>query len=85
MLMTLILVTGILIGILPGLLKLGKAFNITNMAVGLIGALAGAFPCLGDAPLILQYSFVNEITFMVAVSFLFVAIKILIARKGKAL
>jgi uncharacterized membrane protein YeaQ/YmgE (transglycosylase-associated protein family) len=85
MLLILILVTGILIGILPGLLKLDKMFSITNITVGLIGALVGAFLGFGDAQLFLKYPFLNEITLMVAVSFLFVFIKVLIKRKRPAL
>lgn len=85
MLLILILVTGILIGILPGLLKLDKMFSITNIAVGLIGALVGAFLGFGDAQLFLEYPFLNEITLMVAVSFLFVFLKVLIKRKRPAL
>ncbi len=76
MLIILILITGIVIGIIPGLLKLDKMFSITNMAVGFVGALVGAFLGFGDAPLFLKYSFLNEITLMVAVSFLFVLTKV---------
>ena len=81
MLMLFILVTGIVVGILPGLLKLDKIFSITNIAVGFVGALVGACLGIGDAPLFLQYSFLNEITLMVAVSSLFVFIKVSVARK----
>ena len=81
MLILFILVTGIVIGILPGLFKLDKMFSITNMVVGFAGALVGAFLGFGDAPLFLKYSFLNEITLMVAVSFLFVVIKISVTRK----
>ncbi len=81
MLILLILVTGLVVGILPGLLKLDKMYSITNMVVGFVGALVGAFLGFGDAPLFLKYSFLNEITLMVAVSFLFVFIKVSVTRK----
>ncbi len=81
MLIIFILVTGIVVGILPGLLKLDKMFSITSIAVGFVGALVGAFLGFGDAPLFLKYPFLNEITLMVAVSFLFVFIKVSITRK----
>ncbi len=81
MLITFLLVTGIVVGILPGLLKLDKMFSITNIAVGFIGALVGAFLGFGDAPLLLKYPFLNEITLMVAVSFLFVFVKVTVTRK----
>ncbi len=83
MLIILILITGIVVGMLPGLLKLDKMFSITSIAVGLVGALVGAFLGFGDAPLFLKYPFLNEITLMVAVSFLFVFIKVSVARKRK--
>ncbi len=76
MLILLILITGIVVGILPGLLKLDKMYSVTNMVVGFAGALVGAFLGFGDAPLFLEYPFLNEITLMVAVSFLFVLIKV---------
>ena len=81
MLIILILLTGIAVGILPGLLKLDKMFCITNIVVGLAGALVGAFLGFGDAPLFLKYPFLNEITLMVAVSLLFVVIKVFVTRK----
>ena len=81
MLILFILVTGIVVGILPGLLKLDKMFSITNIVVGFVGALVGAFLGFGDAPLFVKYPFLNEITLMVAVSFLFVFIKISLTRK----
>ena len=80
MLMLFILVTGIVVGILPGLLKLDKMFSLTNMVVGCAGALVGAFLGFGDAPLFVEYLFLNEITLMVAVSFLFVFIKVSVTR-----
>lgn len=78
------LVTGIVVGILPGLLKLDKVFSTTNIVVGFIGALVGAFLGFGDAPLFLDYPFLNETTLMVTVSFLFVFFKVLIKRKRSA-
>ena len=84
MLITFILVTGIVVGILPGLLKLDKMFSITNIVVGVVGTLVGAFLGFGDAPLLLKYPFLNEITLMVAVSFLFVSIKVTVTRKRSA-
>jgi uncharacterized membrane protein YeaQ/YmgE (transglycosylase-associated protein family) len=81
MLILFILVTGIVVGILPGLLKLDKMFSITNIVVGFVGALVGAFLGFGDAPLFLKYPFLNEIILMVAGSFLFVFIKISLTRK----
>ena len=81
MLIIFILVTGTVIGILPGLLKLDKTFSISNIVVGFVGALVGAFLGFGDAPLFLEYPFLNEITLMIAVSFLFVFIKVSVARK----
>lgn len=83
MLIILILITGIVVGILPGLLKLDKMFSITSIAVGFVGALVGALLGFGDAPLFLKYPFLNEITLMVAVSFLFVFIKVSVTRKRK--
>ena len=82
MLIVLILGTGTVFGILPGLLKLDKTLSIANIAVGCFGALIGAFLGFGT-PLLLKYSFLNEITLMVAVSFLFVLIKVLAIRSRK--
>ena len=84
MLILFILVTGIAVGILPGLLKLDKMFSIANIVVGLVGALVGAFLGFGDAPFLLKYPFLNEITLMVAVSFLFVLTKVFGARNRRA-
>jgi len=81
MLILLILVTGIVIGMLPGIFKLDKMFSITNIVVALVGALMGAFLGFGDAPLFLKYPFLHEKSLMVAVSFLFVIIKVSITRK----
>ena len=76
MLIIFILVTGIAVGILPGLLGLDKVFSITNIVVGFAGALVGAFLGFGDAPIYLKYPFLNEITLMLSVSILFVVIKV---------
>ena len=81
MLIILILLTGITFGILPGLFKLDKMFSITNIVVGFVGALVGAFLGFGDAPLFLKYPFLNQFTLMVAVSFLFVLIKVSVTRR----
>ena len=81
MLIIFILVTGIVFGMLPGIFKLDKLFSITNIVFGFVGALLGAFLGFGDAPLLLKYPFLNEITLMVAVSFLFVIIKVSATRK----
>lgn len=81
MLILFILVTGIVVGILPGLLKLDKMFSMANIAVGFVGALAGVFLGFGDAPLFLKFPFLNEMTLMVAVSFLFVFVKVFVSRK----
>jgi uncharacterized membrane protein YeaQ/YmgE (transglycosylase-associated protein family) len=80
MLILLILITGVVIGILPGLLKRDKMFSISNITVGLVGALVGAFLGFGDAPLFLKYPILNEKTLMVAVSFLLVFIKVSVTR-----
>jgi uncharacterized membrane protein YeaQ/YmgE (transglycosylase-associated protein family) len=80
MLILLILLTGIVIGILPGLLKLDKMFSVANIAVGFVGALVGAFLGFGDAPIFLKIPFLNEITLMVAVSFVFVLTKVFVSR-----
>ena len=84
MLIIFILVTGIVVGILPGLLKLDRMFSITNIVVGSVGALVGAFIGFGDAPVFLKHPLLNEMTLMVAVSFLFVFIKVSLTRKRKA-
>ena len=84
MLIIYILVTGTVVGILPGLLRLDKMFSITNIVVGCAGALAGAFLGFGDAPLLLKYPFLNEISLMVGVSLLFVITKVSVSRKRTA-
>jgi uncharacterized membrane protein YeaQ/YmgE (transglycosylase-associated protein family) len=83
-LILLILATGIVVGILPGLLKLDKALSITNIVVGLAGAFVGAFLGFGDAPLLLKYPLLNEVTLMVAVSLLSVLGKVLVTRNREA-
>jgi uncharacterized membrane protein YeaQ/YmgE (transglycosylase-associated protein family) len=84
MLIVFILVAGIVVGILPGFLKLDRMFSIANIVIGIVGALVGAFVGFGDAPLFLKYPFLNEKTLMIAVSFLFVFIKVSITRKRPA-
>jgi hypothetical protein len=81
MLVILVIATGLIVGILPGLLKLDKMFSATNIVVGCMGALVGAFSGFGDLPLFLEFPFLNEISLMVAMSLLFVLIKVLIVRK----
>lgn len=76
----LMLVTGIVVGMLPGLLKLDKRFSITNMLVGFAGAFVGAFLGFGDAPFLLKYPVLNPLTLMVAGSILFVTIKVAVSR-----
>jgi len=83
MLIISILVTAVIIGMLPSLFKLDKVFNITNMILGFVGALVGAFLGFGDAPFLLKYSFLNEITLMIGVSILFVFVKVFIIRSRK--
>lgn len=80
MLILLIILTGLVAGILPGALRLDKKISYANIAVGLVGALAGAFLVFGDTPLLLKYPFLNEKTLMIAVSFLFVFAKVFIRR-----
>jgi len=84
MIILFILVTGIVVGILPGLLRVDKMFSITNVVVGFVGALVGAFLGFGDAPIFLEYRFLNEKTLMVAVSILFVLIKVSVTRNRTA-
>jgi uncharacterized membrane protein YeaQ/YmgE (transglycosylase-associated protein family) len=81
MLIIFILATGIIAGLLPGLLKLDKTFSATNMFTGCVGALIGAFLGFGDAPVFLKYPILNETTLMVGVSLLFVFVKVSITRK----
>ena len=83
MLIVFILGTGTVFGVLPGLLKLDKTLSIANIAAGCVGAFLGAFIGFGDAQLFLRYPFLNEITLMIAVSFLFVLIRVLVIRSRK--
>ncbi len=80
MLILLIIATGLVAGMLPGLFKLDRKISIANILVGLVGALVGAFLGFGDTPLFLKYSFLNEKTLMVAVSCLFVFAKVFVKR-----
>ena len=81
MLLWLILATGIVAGMLPGLLKLDKVFSIPNIVVGVSGALLGAFLGFGDAPLLLKYPVLNERTLMIAAAILAVFVKSAVTRK----
>ena len=83
MLVVFILVTGIVVGVLPGILRLDRTFSVTNIVVGFVGALVGAFLGNDDVPLFLKYPFLNEITLKVAVTFLFVSIKVSVTRKRR--
>lgn len=74
------LITGILVSILPGLLKLDKMLSATNVFVGVVGALLGALLGFGDAAILLKYPFLNEITLMFSASLLFVSVKVLVTR-----
>ena len=76
-----ILITGIVAGLLPGLLKLDKAFSVTNIAAGIAGALIGAFLGFGDAPVLLENPWLNEKSLMVAGAILFVVAKVSLTRK----
>lgn len=76
-----ILVAGIVIGMLPGIFKLDKTTSIPNMIVGFLGAFIGAFIGFGDAPLLLQNPFLNEITLMIIGAFLLVFGKVFITRQ----
>jgi len=80
MLIWFILITGIVVGILPGLLKLDRMFSVTNIVFGLVGAFIGAFIGFGDAPLFLHHPYLNEISLIIGVSILFVSMKLFITR-----
>ena len=77
----LIIVTGVVVGMLPGIFKLDKRLSIANISLGLVGALVGAFLGFGDAPLFLKYPFFNEKTLMIVVSSLFVFVKVFVTRE----
>ena len=79
MMILLILVTGIAAGLLPGIFGPYRLLSITNILVGIAGALAGALLGFGDAPLFLEYPFLNEKSLMIAVSVLFVLIKVAVS------
>ena len=79
MMILLILVTGIAAGLLPGIFGPDRLLSITNILVGIAGALAGALLGFGDAPLFLEYPFLNEKSLMIAVSVLFVLIKVAVS------
>ncbi len=80
MIIVFVLATGLVVGISPGLLSLDRLLSANNIFIGIVGALVGAFVGLGDAPLFLEYSFLNEKTLMVAVSILFVFVKVSVTR-----
>jgi uncharacterized membrane protein YeaQ/YmgE (transglycosylase-associated protein family) len=84
MLIVFALITGILVGILPGLLKVDRIRSTSNVIVGIVGALAGAFLGFGDAAIFLTYPFLSERTLMIAVSILFVSVKVLATRNRAA-
>lgn len=77
-----ILITGILAGLLPSLLRFDTVKSISNVITGIAGAFIGAFLGFGDAPLLLQYPFLNEITLMIGVAVAGVFIKVLIMKKS---
>jgi len=80
MLIVFILVTGTVVGLLPRLLHIDKTFSVTNVVIGIVGALVGAFLGFGDTPLLLKYPFLDEKTLMVAASILFVSLKVFATR-----
>jgi len=77
MMFVFIVVTGIVVGMLPGLIKQDRMFSAPNIVLALVGAFVGAFLGFGDAPFLLKYSFINEKTLAVAVSLLFVLTKVI--------
>jgi len=81
MLIVSILLTGVVVGVLPGLFGVDKILSFTNIVAGLSGALAGAFLGFGDAPLFLEYPVLNEKTLMVVVALLFVIVKVLVSKR----
>ena len=80
MLIVFILITGILVGLLPGLLNVDQILRATNVFVGIFGALVGALLGLGDSAVFLTHPILNEITLMITVSLLFVSAKVLATR-----
>jgi hypothetical protein len=83
MMILLILVTGIATGLLPGIFGLERLLSITNILVGIAGALIGALLGFGDVPLLLEYPFLNEKSLMIAVSLLFVLTRTAITKPPK--
>ena len=84
MLLWTILATGFAAGLLPGLMKLDKVFSMPNVALGIFGALIGAFLGFGDAPLFLDYPFLNEKTLMIATAVLLVFVRVILKRTPTA-
>jgi uncharacterized membrane protein YeaQ/YmgE (transglycosylase-associated protein family) len=84
MMILFIIVTGVVVGMLPGLIKLDRMFSFPNIVLALVGAFIGAFLGFGDAPILLKYSFLNEKTLAVAVSFLFILAKVFATRNRQA-
>ena len=83
MMILLILLTGIVAGMLPGIFRPERLFSITNILVGIAGALTGALLGFGDVPLFLDYPFLNEKSLMIATSLLFVLARTAITRSPK--
>jgi uncharacterized membrane protein YeaQ/YmgE (transglycosylase-associated protein family) len=83
MMILLILLTGIAAGMLPGLFGPDRLFSVTNILVGVAGALSGALLGFGDVPLLLEYPFLNEKSLMIATSLLFVLTKTALTRSPK--
>ena len=81
MLILVIILTGIVVGMLPGLLKLEEKVGIVNIVIGIVGAFLGALLGFGDAPMFLNHPFLNEKSLTVVVSFLFVLSKVVLTRK----
>ena len=83
MLIWYILATGIVVGLLPGILGFDRTFSVANILVATLGALVGAFVGFGDAPMFLEYPLLNERTLMVAAAILLVLLKVTITRKKR--
>jgi hypothetical protein len=79
MMILLILVTGTLAGMIPGVLGQYRMFSIANILVGIAGAFTGAFFGFGDVPLLLEYPFLNEKSLMIFGALVFVLIKVVLA------